>query len=280
MVTPEEITEFKQDVTVNVDNQTERASIKRFKIGGYYRKLADWFTNIQAQLNLVGALFPPVYTSATAVLSSTQSPLNLEVGQTISIPLVLAFNQNDAGALISRSIQKDTVEISDQATFTDNGVVVSAVAKVYRGIVSYAQGPLKNDALGNPYPTGRIDAGSVTSNLLSYQGYYIAKLGPAAARPTNSAEARALPQSLLSNATGPQILNTGTVETRQIIISKRQIGTVIDLDAANQPVAYVEISNNFTVNDAAGVPVSGYYLYERTQGTPYGSSHRHQFSFI
>jgi hypothetical protein len=46
MITPEQVDDFKQDVTTNVDNKTTRASIKRVKIGGFYRTLADWFLQL------------------------------------------------------------------------------------------------------------------------------------------------------------------------------------------------------------------------------------------
>jgi hypothetical protein len=46
MPTQQEIDDFKQDVTDSVDKQTKRASIKRSKIGGFYRTIADWFSDL------------------------------------------------------------------------------------------------------------------------------------------------------------------------------------------------------------------------------------------
>lgn len=50
MVTPEQVAAYKADVTNNVDNKTERRSIKKEKIGGFYKTLADWFLDIQGQI--------------------------------------------------------------------------------------------------------------------------------------------------------------------------------------------------------------------------------------
>jgi len=46
MPTQQEIDDFKLDVTKNVDNKTKRATIKRVKIGGFYRTIADWFASL------------------------------------------------------------------------------------------------------------------------------------------------------------------------------------------------------------------------------------------
>lgn len=236
---------------------------------------------IYAPKAILAPLFPPIYTVPTVVLSSTQSSSNLEVGQVINIPLTSNFTQNDAGALNGTSIQKDNVEISTLTSYTDTGVIMSTTPKVYKSIASYQEGIIKDDIFGDPFPTGHIPAGSIISNLLSYRGYYYTAFGATSANPTNSAEARTLPQSQLSNVnTG--ILNSGTTLLKQVIVSKRALSSVIDLDASNQNITsqYIEISTNFTVNDASGNPVSGYFLYIRTQGSPYVSNHRHQFTLI
>lgn len=50
MPTQQEIDDFKVETINKIDNQTTRASIKRFSIGGFYRTLADWFSDIIIQI--------------------------------------------------------------------------------------------------------------------------------------------------------------------------------------------------------------------------------------
>lgn len=234
-------------------------------------------------LALKEALIPhPVYNAPTGVISSSQSASGLEVGQSVNIPLSTVFNQNHAGALSGTVIRKDGQPIAAAATFTDSGVIMTAVAKVYQAILSYAQGSIQSNVLGEPDAWGRIASGSVNTNSLSYRGYYKTLFGPVSAEPADSAQARALSQAQLTSAGLTVILNSGTVLLKQVIIVPPgfSLAAGVDLDASNATVTYTLINANFTVNDLAGNPVSGYKLYSRTQGTAYSANHRHQLTLI
>jgi hypothetical protein len=119
---------------------------------------------------LIAALVPhPTYNMPVAVLSSTQSTNGHEVGEVINIPLTESFIQNDAGAQTGFTIEKNGTQIATANT-TDFAQVMSLTPIVYLALSTYAQGPVKNNIIGVADPVGRITAGTVGSNFLSYVG--------------------------------------------------------------------------------------------------------------
>ena len=119
---------------------------------------------------------PPVYSAAgvTCRVSSGTAAGSYEVGTEINTTLQGTFTQNDAGALTTIEILKNSVSILSQATspitteaqtFTLGEETVSFTAKA-----TYADGAIKNDNLGQPSPDGQIKAGSKTSAAVSFVG--------------------------------------------------------------------------------------------------------------
>ncbi|RKR83182.1 hypothetical protein BDD43_3384 [Mucilaginibacter gracilis] len=270
----------------NIDNN---ATAIASEVTNRTNAIADEATNrvngdaaLQTQLSaLSSALIPhPTYTTPTAVLSSTQSTSGLEVGQTVNIPLTVAFNQNDGGAQGAMSVKKDGTQIATASPYTDSAVVMALTAKVYQANVAYAQGPIKNNIIGVPDATGRIAASSVNSNSLSYQGYYKIFYDAVAAFPTNSATARALTNSRFSNSGNTFTLNTGTVQTKFCLILPpgKTLVSVIDQDALNLDITSQYVASSITVNDAAGNSVTTYTIYAMSQSIPYTASHRHNIT--
>src|SRR5690606_37157986 len=139
---------------------------------------------------------------------------------------------------------------------------------VYTAKIYYEEGPIKNSALGNPSPIGRIEAGSLTSARRNAVGSYIVCYGPVSSIPSNSSQARSLTTSLRAGS-NTRILECGTTHIIQVILIPpgTNLVSVIDLDASMQDltIQYILEDNNFTVNDASGTPVSGYKMYVRTQ---------------
>lgn len=228
----------------------------------------------------ISGLFPVSYQAPSVSISSTQSTSGLEIGQVITIPITSSFTQRDAGALSGTVIQRDGSPI----TSPDTDVVMTPTPKVYRAIASYGQGPIKNNQLGDPMPTGRIAAGSVTSNTLSYRGYYFIGYGAVNEIPAINDSPRNLPGKRLSSDNNTFILDTGVVFVTQVIIISpdKTLSKVIDLDALNLDVTseYILQPQDYSVNDASGLPINNYKLYVRTQTVPYTTSHRHQITLI
>lgn len=220
-------------------------------------------------------LFPVSYTKPTVTLSSTQSSLGLEIGQVINIPIVHTFNKNDGG-------DGTLVSAPETVNGVIQNVVMTTTPKTYKVTYSYAQGPVKTNSLGDYNPIGRIEAGQVDSNTLSYRGYYIIPFGAAATLPSNSTEARAVATKRLSSDASTFILNTGTEFTMQFIYLSPDKNTikVIDLDALNLDITnqYVLENANASVNNIAGSQVTGYKLFVRRSTVPYTQNHRHQIT--
>lgn len=110
----------------------------------------------------------PNYVAPTAQLLSTPSTSGLEIGQSVNVNLTLNFTQNNAGAETSRVINKNGTPI---VGITDT-ITIASTPVVYQGNVSYGQGAVLNNIEGVPDPVGRINAGSVSSNPVSYSGIY------------------------------------------------------------------------------------------------------------
>lgn len=118
----------------------------------------------------------PAYSAAgvTCRVSSGNQASSYEVGTEINTTIQGTFTQNDAGELTQIEILKNGVSILSQATspitteaqtFTLGEETVSFTAKA-----TYADGPVKNDNLGQPSPDGQIKAGSKTSAAVSFVG--------------------------------------------------------------------------------------------------------------
>ena len=119
---------------------------------------------------------PASYTQpgVTCRVSTGTAAGSYEVGTEINTTIQGTFTQNDAGALTTIEILKNGSSILSQATspitseaqtFTLGEETVSFTAKA-----TYADGPIKNDNLGQPSPGGQIKAGSKTSSAVSFTG--------------------------------------------------------------------------------------------------------------
>lgn len=121
-------------------------------------------TASQVLLDALTQTIPPTYVQPTVGVSSSPSAGTVEIGAALNITLSSSFNQNDAGAQTSVSFSKNGSGLGGN---TDN--IASLTASVsYTATVSYGQGPVKNNNLGAPDPTGRINAGSRTSGSITF----------------------------------------------------------------------------------------------------------------
>lgn len=121
-------------------------------------------TASQVLLDALTQTIPPTYVQPTVGVSSSPSPGTVEIGAALNITLSSSFNQNDAGAQTSVSFSKNGTGLGGN---TDN--IASLTTSVsYTATVSYGQGPVKNNNLGAPDPTGRINAGSRTSGSITF----------------------------------------------------------------------------------------------------------------
>jgi hypothetical protein len=97
-----------------------------------------------------------------------ESGTSFEIGTVIDVELTSSFTKNDAGAVTSRNIKSGSLDLSttltqDIVTYLNESVIVENSIH-YSTTVNYAEGDIKNNLLGEPYPFGKIEAGSLVDN--------------------------------------------------------------------------------------------------------------------
>lgn len=223
----------------------------------------------------------PSYIAPTMTITSTPSVSNLEVGQTITVTINGVFNKNDAGNLSVMAIKKDGTTIGTAFPFVDSNVVLTTTPKIYQASTTYTQGPIKNNNFGDPDPVGRIEAGTINSNTISYRGYYFIPYGSSVSIPTTSVQARSLPQNQLSSSSNTLNLKAKVGMLYQILYLPidKSLSKVIDTDALNLDITseYVLDANIFIINDIGSTP-RPYKAYVRSQDVSYSTEHNHQIT--
>ena len=116
--------------------------------------------------NMLQRVIPPTYASPTLSLAGS-GVLTVEAGTTVSPLLTPTFNQRDGGSALAYQLKKDGLE---QLANPDGPYVLGDESITYQATQTYGQGPIKDDNQGNPYPTGQIQAGTATSNIVTYTG--------------------------------------------------------------------------------------------------------------
>ena len=116
-------------------------------------------------------IIPPTYTSPSVKITSNIT--STEIGKYISPTITVTFNKNDGGNATSCTIKDGGTVISENYTITLPAFYISG-DKTYSATVSYGDGPIKNNNIGKPDPTGQILAGSVTSSVTikAYRPYF------------------------------------------------------------------------------------------------------------
>lgn len=224
---------------------------------------------------LTAKAVPPVYSQpgVTCRVSTGTAAGSYEVGTEINTTLQGTFTKNDAGELTQIEILKNGVSILSQATspitseaqtFTLGEETVSFTAKA-----TYADGPVKNDNLGQPSPDGQIKAGSKTSAAVSFVGkrnlFYGTGVG--AAPETTSEAVRGLANKKLGPANGTSFNINVAVGQQYVIIAYP--ATLRDLTKCFYVEQNTDLAANFekstiSVQGANGAAGADYkvYVYE------------------
>lgn len=202
---------------------------------------------------------PPNYQSPNVQESTDTPTLSQEVGSVISPTLSYIFSQNDAGAQTGITLYKNGTSIATAMPHQDANVTLGDGSVVsYQCTAQYAQGACKNDNLGNQNCTGRITAGSVSSNTISYSGYRKYFWGVPTTPPATSADVRG---SLANSA-----FNAGNGTQFTINIPAGSLNVVFAYPAALEDVSsviYVEaggmqVKGNFTSTTISVQGANGY----------------------
>ncbi len=122
--------------------------------------------------NLTSIEIQASYTKPALNLATTVPVTSQECGTVINPTLTATFTKNDGGNLTSIEIQKGTEKVTgvESPLTSEQSVTFADAAVSYKAVAAYEEGPIKKDNLGDQSPAGRIEAGSVTSNTLTFQG--------------------------------------------------------------------------------------------------------------
>lgn len=142
---------------------------------------------------------PPAYGVPTLSLGSVPSPTTTEVGTILSPLLSISYSQNNGGATSATRLKKNGSTISPSFPYTDSTIQLTLATITYVAELDYDQGPILNDNMGMPDPTGRINAGTAVSNQIIFLGKRQAFYGSPASTPGSSAAIRALTSSFNSD---------------------------------------------------------------------------------
>ena len=106
----------------------------------------------------------PTYINPSVSLSTNAKSV-LERDSSVTIVITPSFTQNDAGAVTGYELFRNGVSIYTDTTvsvYTDSITNLSGTYIQYTCKVTYADGAIKNDNMGDPDTTGQILAGSIT----------------------------------------------------------------------------------------------------------------------
>lgn len=223
---------------------------------------------------------PATYTQpgVTCRVSSGTSAGNYEVGTEINTTVQGTFTQNDAGALTSIEIKKNSSSVLSSPTSpvtTDAQVFTLGDETVtFTATATYAEGAIKNDNLGQPSPEGHIQAGSKTSSGVSFTGkrnlFYGTGVG--AVPELTSEVVRGLTGKQLAPSNGT-VFNINIAVGQQYVIfaypaTLRDVNQVMYVETNDTGMATSFTKSNISVQGANGAAGADYKVYSYGMATP------------
>lgn len=224
---------------------------------------------------------PPTYTQPTITIVNNGGTAsgNYEAGTSINPVVRATFTKNDAGDLTKISVLKGGVEAGDGGTnnpydYTGDSFVLGDETVTFTAKAEYGEGEIKNDNLGEPYPTGHIPAGNKTSSNYSYNGQRKAFwAGNVSDLPEeiDSAYIRALANSQLNIGTGQKsiVFPAGTKSIIMALPTGRTISAIRYDESNDNNMLQNFVHETVQVADARGEQngLKDYNVYTYTLGT-------------
>lgn len=217
---------------------------------------------------------PPTYTQPTVSIARNGGTANgnVEIGTNVSVSLNATFTQNDAGTLTGIQFKKGSDNVGESSSTSPASYTESInsfdTAVSYSAVATYEQGSVKNDNLGQPYPTGQIPAGSKTSSSISYNPYRKGFYGAVSSKDgsIDSAFVRALPSSTSS---APAQGNTWSISipvgTLRVAFAYpatlRDVNSVKDVNGLNAEIKSAFTKSTVSVEGANGYAGINYKVY-------------------
>lgn len=125
---------------------------------------------------LVQKPIPATYTKPSVSIANNGGSASgdVEAGTSVTPKLRATFNQNDAGALSKIEILKGGQSVGNGTKspydYIGDAIVIGDETVTFTSKATYAEGPIKNNNLGQASPNGHIEVGSVTSGNYSVTG--------------------------------------------------------------------------------------------------------------
>jgi len=220
--------------------------------------------------NMLTTIINPTYTQPSTSITNVSSS-SYELGQQVPISITQTFTVEDSGGKVSEAIYKDGVSVSITNTFSETLTCDDSTA--YYGTVTYSEGPIKNNNIGDPYPTGHILSGTVTSSTRTINAYRKMFYGislPA----TTSAEVRSLGNSLLNPVNNSVVSFPIPIGATSVTFAyPKSLGTVLTIkDALN-----IDIKGAFSLTEVSVAGANNYipilyYVYKYTPASPFAQT--------
>lgn len=140
------------------------ASVGGVKTGDVIKTTDDLYSVLK---KLLVKQVPPTYTQPVVGINVSGVNTTVEIGTKVTVSLTSTFTQNDAGEVTGVTYKLGATEIgTETAVGTAHSYEFTAVegANIFSNVVAYGEGAIKNDNLGQAYPTGHIAAGSKTAS--------------------------------------------------------------------------------------------------------------------
>lgn len=152
------------------------------------------------------------------------------------------------------------------ATGTFENIVAESNGKKIVATATYNEGAIPVTNLGNPYPTGKIAAGSATANSGEFKGVRYMFWGPMTTDAAiDSAAVRALVHNKATSTGGLGTFGAGAGAKKIVVAipSDRKITKVLMPSALNADVTalFVKQSTTVPVNGANGYAAAAYNIY-------------------
>lgn len=211
---------------------------------------------------------PPTYTKPSGSLSLSPSTTTYEIGTNVSLSVGVNFNQNDAGSFEGCSfVCSDGTPMESISTTSEKsgweGVITDSVS--FTGTMSYGEGAIKKDNLGNDYPTGHIEAGSLSaSSTISGVRNSFYKASPDAIACDTSATIRALGNSVSNLKKGSTVnIAISDGDMHIVFAYPKSLG---ELSSILQQSSNLDVKGSFDVTTVAvegaeGYTAVDYYVY-------------------
>lgn len=238
-------------------------------------KFAAKGKNVEQVLSTLMAQEQNPSKSNPAVSFSAQGGFGtFEIGTTKNLTYTAAlsagsYTYGPATGITAQTWEVSCTGVTDKkttATGTFENIVAEAAAKKITAKATYNEGAIPKTNLGNPYPAGKIAAGSTSKDSNVLQGVRYMFWGPMTTDGAiDSAAVRALAHNKATSTGGLGTFGAGAGAKKVVVAipSDRKITKVLMPSALNADVTalFVKQSTTVPVNGANGYAAAAYNIY-------------------